>query len=107
GGGAPPGAFALRRFRDFRPQPTDVGVRPVIGGEARHVLGAGEAVENLELGGGEGELSVLVLPVEGEQATAEGAQIGGGGRAAPDERGRSPRSRDPPAEHHLAGPGRE
>ena len=64
---------------------------------------AGEPVEDLELGRGQGEPAVLVLAVEGEQPRAERAQVGGRGRAARDEGARPPRAADPPAEHDLVG----
>ena len=38
------------------------------GAQAQRVIGATERVEDLELGAHEGQLAVLVLAVEGEQA---------------------------------------
>ena len=46
------------------------------------MIGATERVEDLELGAREGQLAVLVLTVEGEQARAEIAQLRDGGGAA-------------------------
>ena len=66
-------------------------------------LGAGEAVEDLELGRGEHQLAVLVLAVEGEQPRAERPQLRGRGRAPADEGAGPPRGADPPAEHDLVG----
>ena len=71
-------------------QPADARVR---GGEALalgQVAGAAEAVEDLELRGGQHELAVLVLAVEGEQPPAELAQVAGARRAPLDERARAP-----------------
>ena len=47
---------------------------------ARRVLGAAVGVESLQLGGGESQLAMLVLTVEGDQAGAELTQIGDGHR---------------------------
>ena len=47
------------------------------------MLIAGEAVERLELGAGEGQLAVLVLAVEGEQPGAERLQVGAPRRERP------------------------
>ena len=68
-------------------QRADPGVDVAIAGEEREVLGAGEAVEDLRLGGGEGELAVFVLAVEGEEPGTERPQVGRGRRAPSDEGG--------------------
>ena len=67
------------------------------------VLGAGEAVEDLELGGGERQLAVLVLAVEGEQPRAERPQVGRRRGAPADEGAGAARGADPAAEDDLVG----
>ena len=80
-----------------------LGVRGAVVVAQLEVLGAGEAVEDLGLRRGEGQLAMLVLAVEGEQARAERLQVGGRGGAPGDERARPARGADPAAEHHLLG----
>ena len=70
----------------------------------RQVLGAGETVEDLQLGRGDRQLAVLVLAEEGEQAPAEQLQVGGGRGAAGDEGAGPTAFRDPPPQHDLLGP---
>ena len=82
-----------------------------VGGRARGAaldLGrAAEAVEDVELGGGERELAVLVLAVERQQRAADVAQVGRR-RAAPAEVGaRAPLRADAAGEHDLVGVGRQ
>ena len=67
------------------------------------MLGAGEPVEDLQLGRGDRQLAVLVLAEEGEQPPAEQLQVGGGRGAAGDEGAGPPAGRDPAAEHDLLG----
>ena len=67
------GPLALAKVGDLTGQTADAGVGVVVGGEPLEVVGAGEAVEDLELGPCQRQPSVLVLAVEGEQATAEGS----------------------------------
>ena len=70
---------------------------------ALHVVSAGKAIEDVELGRGEHQLSMLVLAVEGEQARADRPQVAGGGGAALDEGAGPTRCRDPAPEHDLLG----
>ena len=82
-------------------------VRLAIGRPRREVLLAGEPVEDLELRRAEGQPPVLVLAVEGEQAAAEGAEVGGRGRPPGDEGARAARDADPTAEDDLVSALRE
>ena len=68
---------------------------------------AGEPVEHLGLGGGEGQLAVLVLAVEAEQPRSEHLKVGGGGSPARDEGAGPARGPDAAAENDLALPLRE
>ena len=62
---------------------------------------ATEAVEQVELGRGQGQPPVLVLPEEGDQAPAERLEVGRRGRAPLDERARPPSGADPAGEDDL------
>src|SRR5206468_1697447 len=64
---------------------------------------AGEAVEQIERRRRNGQLAVLVLAVEGDEARAEVAQISGRRRAALDERPRPPVRADTAPEDDLSG----
>ncbi len=94
-------ALALAQLRQLAPDRADLGVGLAVEAAALQVLGAGEAVEGLELGRGEGQPAVLVLAVEGEQPRAERAQLGGRRRAALQEGARAPRRRDAAADDEL------
>ena len=65
------------------------------------MLLAGEPVEGLELGRGQGQLAVLVLSVEGEQPRAERAQARPLAAEPVDEGARPPRRRRPAPERDL------
>ena len=82
-----------------------------VGGRARRaprrLLGPAEAVEDVELGGGERELAVLVLAVEGQQRAAGVAQVGRRGAAAAEVGARAALGAHAPGEHDLVGVGRE
>ncbi len=58
--------------------------------EALALRGAGEIVEDLQLGGLERQLAVLMLSVEGEQRARDVTQIGERGRAAVEVGPRAP-----------------
>ena len=84
-----------------------VAQRPLAPVDRRELLaprglpGPAEAVEDLELGGGERQLAVLVLAVERQQRPACVAQLGRR-RAAPVQvRPRAPLGADAPGEHQL------
>ena len=67
-----PGAVALLKLVELASQGGRLPVSvAVLRRQLEHSLSR-EAVQDLELGRGEGELAVLVLSVEGEQAAAEG-----------------------------------
>ena len=100
------GTLAQLELVALAAQRAERGRGPRDSGEEREMLRAGEAVEDLRLGGGEGELAVLVLAVEGEQPGAERPQVGRGRRAAGDEGGRAAGGGDPPGEDDLV-PGRQ
>ena len=64
-------------LRQLPLDPHHLGVSVAIGAPSQgEVPIAGEPVERLELGGCEGQLAVLVLAVEGEEACADRLQIG-------------------------------
>ncbi len=67
------------------------------------MLVAAEIVEDLELGGGEGELAVLVLAVEGDERPADVAQLADGGRAAVQVGARAPVGADATRKDDLLG----
>ncbi|HEV3322902.1 MAG TPA: hypothetical protein VG147_12030 [Solirubrobacteraceae bacterium] len=69
--------------------------------------GAAEAVEDLQLRGGERELAVLVLAVEGQQRLPDPAQVGDGDRAAVHVRAGAPVGAHAPCQHNLLGIGRQ
>ena len=73
----------------------------------RQVLGPGESVQHVHLRRGNGQLAVLVLPVEGEQPAAQQLQVRCRGGAPGDKRTGPPTSRDPPSQHNLIGPLRQ
>ena len=62
---------------------------------------AGERVEDLALDRVERQLATLVLAVEGEQAGADQAQIGGGSGATAEKGRGAARCRDATGEHDL------
>ena len=65
------------------------------------VLLAREAIQHVELRRGERQTAVLVLPVEGEQPRAEGAQVGDVRGPPLDVRARAPAGAHTPREHDL------
>ncbi len=65
------------------------------------LVATAEAVEQVELGGGQHQAAVLVLPEERHEATPKGAEVGRRGRAALDERARAALGAHPAGEHHL------
>src|SRR5829696_3632894 len=66
--------------------PQRLGIRLSVGPSSLQVLLAGESVERLELRARQRQLAVLVLPVEGEEPSAEHPQVGRRGRPAGEER---------------------
>ena len=60
-----------------------------------------KAVEDLQLGRGQRQLAMLVLSVEGEQRTADLAQIGDGGRAPAEVSTGAPVGAHPAGEREL------
>ena len=69
----------------------------------RRRLLAAVGVEQLQLGGGQRQLAMLVLAVEREQRAAELLQIGLGGGAAADVGARAPVGPHPSRQHELLG----
>ena len=69
------GALALAQLGELAGEPGRLRVRRAVAVAELELLGAGEAVEDLELGRGEHQLAVLVLAVEGEQPRAERPQV--------------------------------
>jgi hypothetical protein len=65
------------------------------------LLGAAEAVEDVELRGGERQLAVLVLAVEGQQRATDVAQFGRRGAAAVQVGPGTPFGAHAPGEHEL------
>ena len=98
-----PRALALAQLGQLGGQPPALAVRLAVAPPQLQVLGAGEAVEDLQLGRGDRQLAVLVLAEEGEQPAAEQLQVGRGRGAAGDEGAGPPAGRDPPAQHDLLG----
>ena len=68
---------------------------------ARGLIGAAEAVEDLELGAGQHQPPVLVLAVEGEQRAADLRQVGGRRAAAAEVRARATLGTHAPRQHEL------
>ena len=68
---------------------------------AIEMAGPGEAVEDLHLGGGDRQLAVLVLSIEGEQTRGEQLEVGGRRGPPGDERSRPAGGRHPAPEHDL------
>ena len=81
------GALTQLEFVALPAQRPHAGVGFAVAGEEGEVLWTGEAVEDLRLSRGEGELAVLVLAVEGEEPGPERTKVCRGRRAAGDERG--------------------
>src|SRR6202035_1399520 len=75
--------------------------------QAHRLLGSAQIVEDLQLGGREHELAVLVLSVEGEQPAADVPQDGDGGRAPVQVGARAPIRADAPRQDELVGVGAE
>ena len=84
-----------------------LGVRLRARRAALRLLRPAEAVEDVELRGGERELAVLVLAVEGQQRAADVAQVGRRGAAPAEVGARAALGADPPREHELVGVRRE
>ena len=70
-------------------------------GAQGELVTAAEAVEQVELGGGEHQAAMLVLAEERDEASAQGAEVGRRGGAALDERARAALAAHPAGEHHL------
>ncbi len=96
-------AVALAQLGQLRLQPAALAVGLAVAVAQLQVLGPGEAVEHLHLGRGDRQLAVLVLAVEGEQATAEQLQLGGARGAAGEEGGGAAGGGDAAAEDDLLG----
>ena len=97
----------LAQLLQLAAQALQLAVGGRAGAAARGLLGPAEAVEDLQLGGGEGQLAMLVLAVEGEQALPQAPQVGDGGGAAVDVRAGAPVGAHAPREHDLLGVGGE
>src|SRR4051794_8433782 len=97
------GALALADLRELPLDPEHLRMRLAIRPAALEVLLAGEAVERLELRAREGQLAVLVLPVEGEQARAQGLELRRGGGAAGQEGAGPATCGDTAADRYLRG----
>ena len=101
-------AVALAQLGQLGAELRALAMRLAIALAQRQVLGAGESVEDVDLGRGDRQPAVLVLAVEGEQAAAEQLQVGRRGRATGDEGAGPPRGRrDAAAEDDLPGPRRQ
>ncbi len=87
----------------LRGEAPGLGERLRAGAQAQRVIGTAERVEDLQLGAGEGQLAVLVLAVEGDQARAELAQLRDGGGAAVEIGARAPVGADAAGEDDLLG----
>ena len=95
------GPLAIPKVGELGRDRLRLGVcRPVLA-PALQVLGPGEAVEDLELGRGKGELAVLVLAVERQQPRPQELQVGGRGRAPGDEGAGAPGGPDAPPKGDL------
>ena len=95
--------LALAQVLELAAEAQRLDVRLAVAVSQLEVLGPREPVEDLELGRGERQPAVLVLAVEGQQARAEGLQVGGRRRPAPDEGARPARAPDPAPEDDLVG----
>ncbi len=76
-----------------------LGARP----QPQRLLGAAQLVEHPELRGGERQLAMLVLAVEGQQRAAEIAQLADGRRAPVQIRARASVGAHPSRQHDLLG----
>ena len=101
------GARPLAQGRQLRAQVALARMDLRVRRAALRLLGPAEAVEDLELRGGERELAVLVLAVEREQGTAHVAQVPRRGAAAVQVRARAPFGAHATREHQLVGVRRE
>ncbi len=88
----------LRRAAVELPHPL-VGVAHP--GAQGQLIGAAVGVQQLQLGGGEHQLAMLVLAVEGEQARPQLLKVGLGGRSPADVGAGAPVGPHPPGEHDL------
>ena len=97
-------AVALAQLGQLRAESDALAMRLAVGLAQGEMLAPGEAVEHLHLRRGDRQLAVLVLPVEGEQATAEQPQVGSAGSPAGKEGGSAPRGRHAASEDDLLRP---
>src|SRR5438128_5890391 len=100
-------ALTLVELGQLRPQPRHLRAARRASPEARGVLGAAQAVEQLELGGGNRELAMLVLPVEANESGADLPHLAHGDRAPVQVRARAAIRAHPPGQHQLLGAWRE
>jgi hypothetical protein len=94
-------SFPLAQLGQLRRQQPALAVRFAVVLAQGQVPGAGEPVEDLQLGRGDRQAAVLVLAEEGDQAAAQQLQVGGGRGPAGDEGAGATARRDAPAENHL------
>src|SRR5947208_12275987 len=100
-------ALALVQLGELRPQARHLRAAGRAGPQALVVLWAAKAVEQLELGGGDRELAMLVLAVEADERRAYVPHLAHGDRAPVQIRARAAIGAHPPGEHQLLGVGRE
>ena len=100
-----PRSLALAQRGQLARQRHDLGVGFAVAAAALELLGAREAIEDLELRRGQHQPAVLVLPVEGEQPGAERPQVARRCGTPLHEGARPPRGRDPAPEDDLVGVG--
>ncbi len=98
-----PCSFALAQLGQLTRQRHHLGVGVAVAAPALKLLGAGEAVEDLELRRGQHQPAVLVLPVEGQQPGAERPQVARRRGAPLHEGAGPPRDTDAPSEDDLVG----
>src|SRR5947208_12010121 len=100
-------ALALAELVQLRSQAPHLRAAGRTGPQALVVLGAAKAVEQLELGGRDRELAMLVLAVEAHERSADVPHLAHGDRAPVQIRARAAIGAHPPGEHQLLGVGRE
>src|SRR5207237_10901399 len=100
-------ALALVQLGELGPQARHLRAAGRTGPQALGVLGDAEAVEQLELGGGDRELAMLVLAVEADEGGADLPHLAHGDRAPVQIRARAAIGAHAPGEHELLVIGRE
>src|SRR4029077_15680728 len=97
----------LVELGELRAQPRQERAAGRTSAQALCVLGAAETAEQLQLGGGDRELAVLVLAGKADERSADVAHLPYGDRAPVQIRARSAVRPDPARQHHIPGVGRE